>query len=110
MDDHDARRRHGPRFSDTDSIFNWIHEGFTKHTAKNMRPVVRGLWTSGRGRQPRVCRSGKQNCVRLCHEPNGAFALAYRKILALGGCDLQVAAIDLNRLLGECSLDIATPL
>ena len=30
MDDHDARRRHGPRFSNTDSIFSRIHERFTK--------------------------------------------------------------------------------
>ncbi|PYK09448.1 MAG: hypothetical protein DME61_06615 [Verrucomicrobia bacterium] len=52
------------------------------------------LWTSGRRRQPRLCRSGKQNCIRLRDESNGAIASAERKIAAARRCDLWVGAID----------------
>jgi CubicO group peptidase (beta-lactamase class C family) len=59
-----------------DRVFGRIHEGFTKCCAKNVRNACNILWTSRRRRQPRRCRSGKQNRLRVRHEPNGAIAFA----------------------------------
>src|SRR2546425_6041660 len=94
MDDHDARRRRGPHFSNTDSIFSRIYERFTKRSAKNIRPIRNFLRASRRRGQPRICRSREQNRIRVRHEPNGAIASAERKIVAARRCDLWVGAID----------------
>src|SRR4029077_13412796 len=96
MDDHNAVRWHGPRFSNTDSVFSRVHERSTKRGAKNIRPVTERFRTSRCGRQPRLCRSRKQDFVRLCHESNGTIASAKRKIAALGRRSLQVKTAQLR--------------
>ena len=90
MDDHNAFRWHGPRFSNTDSVFSRVHERFTKRAAKNVRAVAERFRTSRRWRQPQLCRSRKQDFVRLCHESNGTIASAKRKIAALGRRSLRL--------------------
>ena len=120
MDDHDACRRRGPRFSDTDSIFNWIHERFCKSTRsgglqsaafrrgadwrppflghpKNTWPFGSFLWTSRRRGQLCFCRSEKPNRVRLCDESNGAIAFAECEIITARRGDLPVAAPCVSR-------------
>src|ERR1700716_410363 len=90
MDDHNAVTWDGPRFSNTDSVFSRVHERSTKRGAKNVRPVTECFRTSRCGRQPRLCRSRKQDFVRLCHESNGTIASAKRKIAALGRRSLRL--------------------
>src|SRR5205823_8000882 len=90
IDDHNALKWHGPRFSNTDSVFSWFHERSAKRGAKNVRAVTERFRTSWCGRQPRFCRSRKQDFVRLRHESNGTIAPSKRKIAAVGRRRLQV--------------------
>ena len=65
--------------------------------AKNVRYVTERIRTSGRGGRQRLCRSRKQDLVRLRHESNGTAGIAERKIAALGGCDLRVRTDSVTR-------------
>ena len=62
------------------------------------------------GRRQRLCRSRKQDLVRLRHESNGTTGLAERKIAALGGRDLHVRSDSVIALHfgapGGCALPI----
>src|SRR5213592_4311953 len=97
MDDHDDRRRHGQRFPDSDSFFGRIHEGFTTYSEKNVWPITNFLWTSRCRRQPRFCRSGKPNRIRVRDESNGAIAFAECEIITARRGDLPVAAPCVSR-------------
>src|SRR5207237_7364066 len=96
MDDHNALRWNGPRFSNTDSVFSRLYERSTKRGAKNIRAVTERFRTPWCGRKPRFCRSRKQDFVRLCHESNGTIAPPKRKIAAIGRRSLQVETAQLR--------------
>ena len=66
--------------------------GFMKDSRGAARTMFGPSATSfghpGAGGSPRLCRSGKQNRVRLRNEPNGTIGSAEREIAAIGGRDL----------------------
>ncbi len=62
-----------------------LHERSTKRDAKIVREVGVRFWASRRRWEPRLCRSRKQDLVRLCHESNGTITFAERKIVAARG-------------------------
>ena len=87
-DDNDIIRRHRPCFSNPDGILGRVYERLTRCSAQDVRTIRNILRTSRCGRQPRLCRSGKQNRIRLRDEPNGTIGSAEREIAAIGGRDL----------------------
>jgi CubicO group peptidase (beta-lactamase class C family) len=88
MDDNHIIRRHRPCFSNPDGILGRVYERLTRCSTHDVRTTRDILRTSRCGRQPRLCRSGKQNRVRLRNEPNGTIGSAEREIAAIGGRDL----------------------
>ena len=59
--------------------------GAATHDVRTIRNILR---TSRCGRHPRLCRSGKQNRIRVRNEPNGTIGSAEREITAIGRRDL----------------------
>src|SRR5438552_7026544 len=117
MDDHNALRWSGPRFSNTDRVFSRLHERLVRGSGglqsaefrrradwkpplldptPNVRSVTERFRTPWRGGKPRFCRSRKQDFVRLRHESNGTIAPPKRKIAAIGRRSLQVETAQLR--------------
>ena len=66
--------------------------GFMKDSRDAARrmfgPSATSFGHPGAGGSPRLCRSGKQNRIRVRNEPNGTIGSAEREIAAIGGRDL----------------------
>ena len=88
MDDNYIIRRHRPCFSNSDGILGRVYEGLTRCGTHDVRTIRDILRTSRCRRLPRLCRSGKQNRIRVRNEPNGTIGSAEREITAIGGRDL----------------------
>ena len=86
--DNDIIRRRRPCFSNPDGILGRVYERLTRCNAQDVRTILEILRTSRCGRRPRLCRSGKQNRIRVRDEPDGTIGSAKREIAAIGGRDL----------------------
>ena len=86
--DNDIIRQRRPCFPNPDGILGRVHERLTRSSAQDVRTIRDILRTSRCRRRPRLCRSGKQNRIRVRNEPNGTIGSAEREIIAIGRCDL----------------------
>ena len=65
-------------------VLGRFHERLATGEAARFRKIDSVIRPSGRGRQPRLCRSGEQYQLCLRDESNGAIASAEREIVATG--------------------------
>ncbi len=76
LDDNHIIRWRRPCFPNPDCILGRVHERLTRRSAQDVRTIRNILRTSRCGRQSRLCRSGKQNRIRLRDESNGTIGSA----------------------------------
>jgi CubicO group peptidase (beta-lactamase class C family) len=84
-DDNDIIGWQGPCFSNPNRILRRVYERLTRCSAQAVRTIRNIFRTSRCWRQPCLCRSGKQNGIRVHDEPNGTIGSAEGEIATIGG-------------------------